>query len=86
MKKFVKSDTSTTPADFSKASRVVFSNLKPTATPISLRLPCSVLDRIKLAAHSRGVPYQSLIKNILADAVALPSPVMAVKRKIKKAA
>jgi predicted DNA binding CopG/RHH family protein len=86
MKKFVKPDLSTTPADFTKASRVVFANLKPTATPISLRLPCSVLDRIKSAAHSRGVPYQSLIKNILADAVSFPASPLAEKRKIKKAA
>lgn len=69
MKKYVKADTSTTKADFTKAKSVVFGNLKPTATPISLRLPSSVLERLKSAAHQRGIPYQSYIKSILADAV-----------------
>ncbi len=72
MKKYVKPDNSTQPADFSTARRVVFANLKPTASPISLRLPSSVLDRLKISAHSQGIPYQSLIKTILADAVSVP--------------
>ena len=48
--------------DWSKASPVVLPNLKPTTKTISLRLPQHLLDSIKLAAHSRDVPYQSLIK------------------------
>ena len=44
---------------------VVFPNLKPTSKPISLRLPEMVLDRIKETAHAQGVPYQSLIKQVL---------------------
>ena len=31
-------------------------------TAISLRLPQGTLDRIKIAANKRDVPYQSLIK------------------------
>ena len=42
-------------------------NLKPSTTAISLRLPVSLLDRIKVAANKRDVPYQSLIKTWLAD-------------------
>ena len=48
--------------DWSKASPVVLPNLKPTTKTISLRLPQHLLDSIKVAAHSRDVPYQSLIK------------------------
>ena len=37
-------------------------NLRPTTRSISLRLPVRMLERIKAAANSRDVPYQSLIK------------------------
>ncbi len=48
--------------DWSKAQRVRLPNLKPTTQSISLRLPVSLLESIKIAANSRDVPYQSLIK------------------------
>jgi predicted DNA binding CopG/RHH family protein len=44
-------------------------NLKPTQTAISLRLPLSLLERIKVAANKRDVPYQSLIKMWLTEKV-----------------
>lgn len=53
--------------DWSKAERVRFPNLKPSTTSISLRLPVTLLDRIKVAANKRDVPYQSLIKTWLAE-------------------
>lgn len=53
--------------DWSKAERVRLPNLKPSTTAISLRLPVSLLDRIKVAANKRDVPYQSLIKTWLAE-------------------
>ena len=53
--------------DRSRAERVVMPNLKPTSKAISLRLPVSFLERIKVAAHKRDVPYQSLIKIWLAE-------------------
>ena len=55
--------------DLSKAQRVRFPNLKPTTTSISLRLPISLLEQIKIAANKRDVPYQSLIKMWLAEKV-----------------
>lgn len=56
--------------DWSKAQRGVrFPNLKLSTTAISLRLPQSLLDRIKIAANKRDVPYQSLIKVWLAEKV-----------------
>ena len=53
--------------DWDNAVPVVFSNLKPTTRTISLRLPASMLDRLKVAANKRDVPYQSLIKMFLKD-------------------
>jgi predicted DNA binding CopG/RHH family protein len=53
--------------DWSKAKRAVFPNLKPTTTTISLRLPETLLNRIKVEANKRDMPYQSLIKAWLAQ-------------------
>ena len=53
--------------DWSKAERVRLPNLKPSTTSISLRLPVTLLERIKIAANKRDVPYQSLIKTWLAE-------------------
>ena len=55
--------------DWSKAKRVRFPNLKPSTTAISLRLPVGLLERIKVAANKRDVPYQSLIKTWLSEKV-----------------
>jgi predicted DNA binding CopG/RHH family protein len=55
--------------DLSKAQRVRFPNLKLSTTAISLRLPQDLLDRIKIAANKRDVPYQSLIKVWLSEKV-----------------
>jgi predicted DNA binding CopG/RHH family protein len=53
--------------DWSKAERVRLPNLKPSTASISLRLPVALLERIKVAANKRDVPYQSLIKAWLAE-------------------
>jgi predicted DNA binding CopG/RHH family protein len=55
--------------DWSKARRARFPNLKLSTTSISLRLPQGLLERIKVAANKRDVPYQSLIKVWLAEKV-----------------
>lgn len=55
--------------DWSQAERVAMPNLRPTSKTISLRLPVGLLERIKVAAHKRDVPYQSLIKVWLAEKV-----------------
>ena len=55
--------------DLGKAARASFPNLKPTTTAISLRVPVSLLEAIKIAANKRDVPYQSLIKTWLAEKV-----------------
>ncbi len=48
--------------DASKTFSARFPNLKPGTQAISLRLPVHLLETIKVAAHKRDVPYQSLIK------------------------
>lgn len=55
--------------DWRKAKRARFPNLKPTTTAISLRLPVTLLEQIKIAANKRDVPYQSLIKAWLSEKV-----------------
>ena len=53
--------------DWSRAGRVRLPNLRPSTASISLRMPVSLLERIKMAAHKRDAPYQSLIKIWLAE-------------------
>ena len=64
-RKFWAAHDSTDYFDWDKAERVVFPNLKMSTRTISLRLPASMLDRLKVAANKRDVPYQSLIKMFL---------------------
>lgn len=53
--------------DWARAQAVRLPNLKPSTTAISLRLPLPLLERIKIAANKRDMPYQSLIKAWLAE-------------------
>jgi len=48
--------------DWLKAETISLPNLKPSTKTISLRLPETLLDRIKIEANKRDMPYQSLIK------------------------
>ena len=49
---------------------VSFPNLKPTSRPISIRLPETILIRLKEKANELHVPYQSLIKQYIAKGIA----------------
>ena len=44
-------------------------NLRPSLKAISLRLPVSMIEELKLLANRRGVPYQSLLKIFLAERI-----------------
>jgi predicted DNA binding CopG/RHH family protein len=66
-REFWETDDTSDYVDLSKAQRARFPNLKLSTTSISLRLPQGLLDRIKIAANKRDVPYQSLIKIWLAE-------------------
>jgi predicted DNA binding CopG/RHH family protein len=61
-RRFWETHDSTDYVDWTQARRVRFPNLKLSTTAISLRLPVGTLERIKIAANKRDVPYQSLIK------------------------
>ena len=60
---------STEYVDWKSAKKVVLSNLKPSTKTISVRLPESLLDALKLIANKRDVPYQSLLKIFLAERI-----------------
>ena len=62
-------EDSTADLDWRRAEQVRLPNLQPSTTAISLRLPVSLLEQIKIAAHKRDVPYQSLIKMWLSEKV-----------------
>jgi predicted DNA binding CopG/RHH family protein len=46
--------------DWSKAKKAVFPNLKPSSQTISLRLPLTMLDNIKIMANKRDVPRKCI--------------------------
>jgi predicted DNA binding CopG/RHH family protein len=66
-RRFWESHDSSDQVEWSKAERVRLPNLRPSTASISLRIPISLLERIKTAAHKRDVPCQSLIKIWLAE-------------------
>ncbi len=49
------------------AETQVLPKLKPTTRTISLRISEAMLEKIRLAANKRDVPYQSLIKMFLKE-------------------
>jgi len=55
--------------DWSDAQEVVLPKLKPSTKTISLRLPESMVDELKLLANKRDVPYQSLLKVFLSERI-----------------
>ena len=55
--------------DLSKAERTLMPNLKPTLKTVSIRLPESLLESIQVLANKRDVPYQSLMKMLLAEGI-----------------
>jgi len=70
-RKFWAEHDSTEYVNWSKAKRAVFPNLKPSTKTISLRLPQSMIEELKLLANKQDVPYQSLLKIFLAERIDL---------------
>jgi len=66
---FWQTHDSTEYVDWKKAGRLTLANLKPSVKTISLRLPESMLEELKLLANKRDVPYQSLVKVFLSDRI-----------------
>jgi predicted DNA binding CopG/RHH family protein len=61
---------STQYVDWSSGKRTKLVNLRPTLRTISLRLPVSMIEDLKVLANQRDVPYQSLLKVFLAERLA----------------
>ena len=68
-RKFWATHDSTEFVDWKRAKKTVLPNLKPSVKTISLRLPQSMLEELKLLANKRDVPYQSLLKVFLSERI-----------------
>ena len=68
-REFWASNDSTQYLNWDKAKKVTLPNLKPSVKTISLRIPESMLEELKLLANKRDVPYQSLLKVFLAERI-----------------
>ena len=55
--------------DWRQAKRLTLKNLKPSTKTISIRLPESLIDDLKVLANKHDVPYQSLLKIFLAERI-----------------
>ncbi len=55
--------------DSSKMVRATFPNLKPSTRTISIRLPESLIEQLKILANKQDIPYQSLVKIYLSEKV-----------------
>lgn len=56
--------------DWESAVEPRLPELRPSTVSISIRLPISLLEDLKSLANARDVPYQSLMKILLAEQVA----------------
>ena len=68
-REFWESQDSSDQVDWSQARQVRLPALKPSTKTISLRLPETLLESIRIEANKRDMPYQSLIKAWLAEDV-----------------
>ena len=55
--------------NYSKTKRALFPNLRPSTRTISIRLPESLIEHLKVLANKRDIPYQSLLKMFLIEKV-----------------
>ena len=69
-RKFWATADSTEYVDWQSAKRKNLVRLKPSLKTISLRLPVSMIEDLKVLANRRDVPYQSLLKVFLAERLA----------------
>ncbi len=55
--------------DWDQAFRLIFPRLKSFTKTISLRMPESMLNQIRVLANKRDIPYQSLIRVFLQERI-----------------
>ena len=68
-REFWASHDSTEYINWRQTKRVTLPNLKPSVKKISLRLPESMIEELKLIANKKDVPYQSLMKIFLSERI-----------------
>ena len=68
-RKFWASHESADYIDWRRAEEVRLPNLRPTTRTISIRLPQPMIERLKVLANKRDVPYQSLLKMYVAERI-----------------
>ena len=68
-RKFWSTHDSTEYIDYQKAKPSIFSELKPSTHSISIRMPDYLLNRLKVLAHKKDIPYQSLLKLYLTEKI-----------------
>jgi predicted DNA binding CopG/RHH family protein len=55
--------------DWSDAEELILPRLKPSTRSISIRLPESMIEELKVLANKKDVPYQSLLKIFLSERI-----------------
>jgi predicted DNA binding CopG/RHH family protein len=55
--------------DWSDAEETILPRLKPSTRSISIRLPESMIEELKVLANKRDVPYQSLLKIFISERI-----------------
>ena len=55
--------------DWSNAEDTILPKLKPSTRSISLRLPESMIEELKVLANKRDMPYQSLLKMFISEKI-----------------
>ena len=68
-RKFWQQNDSSDYIDWADAEEVVLPQLKPSTRKISIRLPESMIEELKVLANKRDVPYQSLLKIFLSERI-----------------
>lgn len=56
---------STEYVDYSNLEKWSFPNLKLTSRPVTIRIPESILEKVKIKANRMDMPYQTLIKQFI---------------------
>jgi len=51
--------------DFANLEKWTFPNLKLTTKPVTIRIPETIIERVKIQANKADMPYQTLIKQYI---------------------
>ena len=68
-REFWQTHDSTEYVEYKSLENWSFPNLKLSTKPITIRLPESLIERLKIKGHQMDIPYQSLIKKFIFDGI-----------------